>query len=237
MDMIARAETIRGLGFAIAAQMDIAHFHEDAVTRSEATYLVAWLLPIFKTLGGEAGFDISSRAIQVLGGTGYTTDWPLEQALRDARIITIYEGTSGMQALDLVQRRLLGKNSRSLECFLTRSRKDIRGDEPSRAASECLVLLEEAAAYIRSMASDVAAVEAVASPFLRIAGIAALAWIAMRFASLHSTPYESRLAAIGSYYLEDAPDCAALALKDIGRGTNRLIRFRDILLSGERQTH
>jgi alkylation response protein AidB-like acyl-CoA dehydrogenase len=231
LDMIARAEAIRGLGFAIAAQMDIAHFHEDPVKRSEATSLVAWLLPIFKTLGGEAGFDISSRAIQVLGGAGYTTDWPLAQALRDARIITIYEGTSGMQALDLIQRRLLGRKSRSLESFLTRSRKDVGSDEASRAAAECFASLEKAAVIIRSMAGEMAAVEAVASPFLRIAGIAALAWIAMRFSRLHSTEYETRLAAAGSYFLADAPDFAGLALKEISRGMGRLERFSDIAMN------
>lgn len=67
----------------------------------------AFLLPLAKTFGGETAFDAASMAIQVFGGAGYTREWPVERHLRDARIITIYEGATGMQAQDFLLRRLL----------------------------------------------------------------------------------------------------------------------------------
>ena len=67
----------------------------------------ALLLPLVKTFGGELGQANADGAIQVLGGAGYTRDWPVERHFRDARITTLYEGTTGMQAQDFVLRRLL----------------------------------------------------------------------------------------------------------------------------------
>ncbi|MEO8242692.1 MAG: acyl-CoA dehydrogenase family protein [bacterium] len=75
------------------------------------TALAALLLPLIKNFGAETGFKVSSSGIQVLGGAGYTRDWPLERGLRDARILSIYEGTTGMQGLDFLERRLIRDSS------------------------------------------------------------------------------------------------------------------------------
>ncbi|MEQ5872885.1 acyl-CoA dehydrogenase family protein [Sagittula sp. NFXS13] len=73
----------------------------------QARTLAPFLLPMAKTFGGELGQANADAAIQVLGGAGYTREWPAERHFRDARIMTIYEGTTGMQAQDILFRRLL----------------------------------------------------------------------------------------------------------------------------------
>lgn len=74
----------------------------------QAAARVAVLLPVVKTLSAEAAFEAASNAMQVLGGAGYTREWPVERILRDSRVASIFEGTSAIQALDLLHRQLLG---------------------------------------------------------------------------------------------------------------------------------
>src|ERR1700761_5600969 len=120
----ARTETLRGLVYAAAVQADLAVLETDPEARARAGDLAAWLLPLVKTLGGEVAFDTAGEAIQVLGGAGYVRDWPVEQVLRDSRVLTIYEGASGIQALDLVHRRLWRDEGRGLKAFLDLARAD-----------------------------------------------------------------------------------------------------------------
>lgn len=99
-------EGLRALSAYIAMHYDIAHHHSDDATRERSEELVALLTPIMKSYGSERGFWNTSEAMQVMGGAGYTQDWPVEQHFRDARIALIYEGTNHIQALDLVGRKL-----------------------------------------------------------------------------------------------------------------------------------
>lgn len=92
----------------------------------------ALLLPLAKTFGGETAFDCASAAIQVLGGAGYTREWPVERHLRDARIITIYEGATGMQAQDFALRRVLRPDAPGLAALLARMAGE-RAAHPDRA--------------------------------------------------------------------------------------------------------
>ncbi|MFD1343361.1 acyl-CoA dehydrogenase family protein [Litorisediminicola beolgyonensis] len=77
----------------------------------------SWILPLVKTFGGETAFETASGTVQVLSGAGYTREWPAERYLRDARIITIYEGTTGMQGQDFLMRRLLKDEGAGLKAF------------------------------------------------------------------------------------------------------------------------
>ena len=83
LSLSARVEPLRGLIFATANAADLARFTDDAAVRAHNEALAGWLLPIVKTLGGETGFGVASDAIQVLGGAGYTREWPVEQGLRE----------------------------------------------------------------------------------------------------------------------------------------------------------
>jgi alkylation response protein AidB-like acyl-CoA dehydrogenase len=117
LSLSARVEPLRGLIFATANAADLARFTDDAAVRAHNEALAGWLLPIVKTLGGETGFGVASDAIQVLGGAGYTREWPVEQGLRDARVLTVFEGTTGMQAQDITLRRLRAPGAAGYHAF------------------------------------------------------------------------------------------------------------------------
>ena len=93
--------------FEAASNLDIAGHGPDENERSRALQLAEFLLPVCKACGSETGFEVASLAVQVFGGHGYITESGVEQYVRDVRVAAIYEGTNGIQALDLVTRKLL----------------------------------------------------------------------------------------------------------------------------------
>ena len=107
LSMKSRIEAMRGLLYEVAASSDIAHHAADAATRALAQRKVDVLTPIAKGWCTETGVDIASLGVQVHGGMGYIEETGAAQHLRDARITTIYEGTTGIQANDLVGRKLI----------------------------------------------------------------------------------------------------------------------------------
>jgi len=111
-------EALRGLVTWIGINYDLSHHAADEALRQKADDLVALFTPIIKSYGTERGFLNASDAMQVMGGAGYTSDWPVEQHMRDLRIAAIYEGTNHIQALDLVGRKLPMHNGRLFQTFM-----------------------------------------------------------------------------------------------------------------------
>jgi 3-(methylthio)propanoyl-CoA dehydrogenase len=107
MTMKCRIEAMRGLIYTTAAAADIAHSHPDAAERARAARTVELLTPIAKGWSTETGCDIASLGVQIHGGMGYVEETGAAQHFRDARITTIYEGTTAIQANDLVNRKVL----------------------------------------------------------------------------------------------------------------------------------
>ncbi len=101
------AEGGRALVYYASQLGDIVQKSDDEQERKEADELMALLTPIAKAFLTEAGLEAASHGVQVFGGHGYIREWGMEQNLRDARISTIYEGTTGIQALDLLGRKVL----------------------------------------------------------------------------------------------------------------------------------
>ena len=99
-------EAGRALAIWTALQMDIAARHPDPEARRKADGLVALLTPVVKAAFTDFGFEIAVQSQQVFGGHGYIREWGMDQFFRDARIAQIYEGTNGIQAMDLVGRKL-----------------------------------------------------------------------------------------------------------------------------------
>jgi alkylation response protein AidB-like acyl-CoA dehydrogenase len=193
LEMVSRVEVLRGLVFAVANIAEVAS--EDA----RAQLLLQWLLPILKSIGADTAFDVSSAAVQVLGGAGYTREWPAEQAVRDARVLSVFEGTTGIQALDLVHRRLL--RGEGLEIFLETAREDV-GDH------RCLTLFQDAAEKMRMM-SPGPGIDSGATAFLHLASLAATTWMAARLTKAHGdTPAALRIRAAGQYWLSRTADRA-----------------------------
>ncbi|MCH8506170.1 MAG: acyl-CoA dehydrogenase C-terminal domain-containing protein [Ectothiorhodospiraceae bacterium] len=111
------AEGGRALMYFCSKQSDIASRSNDEAQRQEAESLLALLTPIAKGFLTETGFEAAYLGMQVYGGHGYIAEWGMEQNLRDARISTLYEGTTGIQALDLIGRKVLGSQGETLKAF------------------------------------------------------------------------------------------------------------------------
>lgn len=127
----ARALTLWG-----ALQVDLAHKAASEAERQRADDLIGLLTPVIKGYFTDKGFENTSNALQCLGGHGYIREWGLEQFVRDARIAMIYEGTNGIQALDLVGRKLALNGGRALRTYMGELRTCIEthGSDPTIGA-------------------------------------------------------------------------------------------------------
>lgn len=108
------AEGGRALGYYAALLLDIVNRSSDAEERKRADDLLSFLTPIVKALLTEAANECAYHALQVFGGHGYIQETGIEQIARDARITTIYEGTTQIQALDLLGRKVIGQQGKGL---------------------------------------------------------------------------------------------------------------------------
>ena len=137
-------EGMRALYLWIAINLDLATHHPDEVVRQDADDIVALFTPIVKSYCTERGFWNVSEAMQVCGGSGYTTDWCIEQYLRDMRIGMIYEGTNHIQALDLIGRKLPYKGGRAMKSFNQRITSFIRENNENEAMAPFVTPVKEA---------------------------------------------------------------------------------------------
>jgi len=110
----ARVEGLRVLAGRAALALDLAAHHPDAHTRAREERIAALLTPVVKSQCTDAGFAGASAALQVFGGYGYVRETGIEQSMRDARIAMIYEGTNEIQAIDLVQRKIVADGGAAL---------------------------------------------------------------------------------------------------------------------------
>jgi hypothetical protein len=117
LTMKAFNEGNRALTYMTAQLLDTAHMSSDAGQREEAENLLAFLTPICKAFMTETGLEVTNHGMQVFGGHGYIREWGMEQLVRDCRIAPIYEGTNGIQALDLLGRKVLGSQGKLLRGF------------------------------------------------------------------------------------------------------------------------
>ena len=102
---------------------DLEHVSTDAAEKKDAWLLLEILTPVVKTYSTEQGIRAVSLGLQVLGGYGFTMDFPLQQYYRDIRIMAIYEGTTGIQSLDLLGRKVLAENGRAFQLLLAEMEK------------------------------------------------------------------------------------------------------------------
>jgi len=110
LNMKSIIEGERALSFWLAQQTEVGLHHQDNKIKEEALDLVSLMTPVVKSLFTDMGMEITSDAMQIFGGYGYTKDQGIEQLYRDNRITPIYEGTNSVQAIDLVFRKLINKD-------------------------------------------------------------------------------------------------------------------------------
>jgi alkylation response protein AidB-like acyl-CoA dehydrogenase len=118
LNMKSIIEGERALCFWLSQQTEVSLYHPDEKVKQEASDLVSLMTPVVKTMFTDMGMEITSEAMQVHGGYGYTKDQGIEQLYRDNRITPIYEGTNSIQAADLVFRKLVNKNGDIINKYL-----------------------------------------------------------------------------------------------------------------------
>ncbi|WP_460140787.1 acyl-CoA dehydrogenase C-terminal domain-containing protein [Pseudomonas sp. S2_E01] len=117
LTMKAFNEGNRALTYFTAQLLDVAHLSADETARQNAEDLLAFLTPICKAFMTDTGLEVTNLGMQVFGGHGFIREWGMEQLVRDCRIAPIYEGTNGIQALDLLGRKVLGSQGKLLRGF------------------------------------------------------------------------------------------------------------------------
>ena len=124
LNMKSIIEGERALNFWLSQQTEVSLYHKDEKIRQEASDLVSLMTPVVKSLFTDMGMEITSDAIQIYGGYGYTKDQGIEQLYRDNRITPIYEGTNSVQAIDLVFRKLVNKNGNIIDKYISLIKED-----------------------------------------------------------------------------------------------------------------
>jgi alkylation response protein AidB-like acyl-CoA dehydrogenase len=173
----------RALGGWVALQLDHAHHHEDPAERAQADALVALLTPVVKAAFTDFGFESAVQAQQVFGGHGYIREWGMEQYVRDARIAQIYEGTNGVQAMDLVGRKLPLAGGAVVDGYFDRIAADVDagGSAVADRTAAALACLREATAALKG--ADVDTAGAVAVDYLRLFALVSMGWMWTRMAA------------------------------------------------------
>jgi alkylation response protein AidB-like acyl-CoA dehydrogenase len=199
LTMRASIEAMRSVAYAAAAELDLAHRHPDAAARARHQARVDLLTPVVKGWCTETGQQLASLAVQVHGGMGYVEETGAAQHFRDVRITTIYEGTTGIQANDLVGRKILKDGGQALGALIADIKATVAelGGVPAlapvrEALAAGLAAVEGAAGWLAKHHGDSPAVPgAVAVNFLMLLGTVTGGWQLARAALVASSRQEA----------------------------------------------
>jgi 3-(methylthio)propanoyl-CoA dehydrogenase len=182
MSMRARIEAMRALAYVTAAAQDHAHNNPDEAARKQGQAFADLMIPVVKGWSTESAIDIASLGVQVHGGMGFIEETGAAQHLRDARITTIYEGTTAIQANDLIGRKIAREKGVTIKGVIAEMRAaatlldgDLAGIGMRQSAA--VDALERAVFWIvDNFSSDPKAAHVGAVPFLHLLGIVAGGW-------------------------------------------------------------
>ena len=229
LTMKAYTEGERALAYWVGLLIDVAERHPDEERRKEADDLVALLTPIIKAFLTDTGFESANLGLQCLGGHGYIREYGLEQFVRDARIAQIYEGTNGVQALDLIGRKVPEGNGRLMRRLLGLMQADVKAAQGDPRVAE---MAGQLGAAVRTLQETIMGVMqkamgnpdeagAAASDFLRMMGVVTTGWMWLKMArvALDKLPtangdarfYDAKVKTARFYYAKLLPQVDALA--------------------------
>ena len=186
MSMRAQIEGARAMAYVTAAAFDTAHHHPDAETRKSNQAFYEYMVPLVKGWSTEMSIDVASTGVQIHGGMGFIEETGVAQYYRDARILTIYEGTTAIQANDLVGRKTVRDGGAVIKGIL----QQVRAVEAELAGSDSADLvaigkqlaaassaLEDVVAFVlANIKTDIKAVFAGSVPYLKLGGIVLSGW-------------------------------------------------------------
>lgn len=199
-------ETMRAMAYRLALGADMAEAHPDEDVRAKYHRRVDLLVPVVKSMCTDLGFDVAVTAVQIFGGYGFTQEFPVEQLVRDAKIQSIYEGTNGIQALDLLGRKMRMEGGRLFMEWMQDAKADIEAAQTEGFEAQGTALGK--------------AIDAVAAAAMHIAGVGQKD---IDEAMLHAVPF---LQAFGYTVLgQEALDQARVAKRKIAeRGETNFLK-------------
>jgi alkylation response protein AidB-like acyl-CoA dehydrogenase len=223
----ATIEAMRALAYVTAASLDFAARHPDEKERKRHKAFIELMIPVVKGWCTESAVELCSTALQVFGGMGYIEETGIAQQYRDVRIITIYEGTTGIQALDLIGRKLLrdmGAAAKATGSQMDRVARDCAASgnatvkRVGAALGKSLEALNETSQWIGMNAmGDLHKAFACSVPYLRLWGTVAGGWQMARAAQIsaekiakndpESEFYKAKLATAAFYATHVLPQC------------------------------
>ena len=192
LSMKSQTEATRLLAYFVAGQLDIAKSHPNREERCRAQTLVDLLIPVVKAWGSDTGNEVANIGIQIHGGMGFIEESGAPQLLRDSRIAAIYEGTNGIQATDLVGRKLLLDQGLGIKTFIESIRLslsnynlecDPRFQPMAVQLNQAIEFLSMATNWIlKTSETSKAETTAVAVPYLRLLGVVSGGWLLIKSA-------------------------------------------------------
>ena len=224
-------EGARALAMWTALHIDLAEKHPDETVRKDAEDLVALVMPVVKAFLTDAGFENVNLALQCYGGHGYIREHGMEQFVRDARITQLYEGTSGIQALDLVGRKLPQGTGRLLRQFFHPVDQFIRDNGEDKELgplvmdlAKSFARLQQATAWIAENGlKDPMQAGAASADYLKMFGLVAIAFMWARMAKVSAAKladgaadkafHENKLKRARYYMAKVLPDTSSLLSK------------------------
>ena len=230
MTMKSLVEGCRALVYWVGGELDVEAKSTDDTRRNAAADLVALLTPIVKSFLTDVGFDVANMAVQIYGGHGYIRENGVEQYVRDARIAQIYEGTNGIQALDLVGRKMPEDYGRLMRQFFHPVTEFLAANKDNAALAEFLPYFMSAFGKLQMSTITVATkgfgnpdeAGAAASEYLKLFGYVAVGfmWLKMVKAATEKLPtagasaafYEAKLKTARFYFARVMPQVNALNL-------------------------
>lgn len=193
LTMKSHTEAMRALALYAAYLLDLGDRHPDKALAEGAAARAALLIPIVKGWSTESGIELTSLGIQVHGGMGFVEETGAAQPYRDVRISSIYEGTTGIQANDLLNRKLARDQGAAMNSLLAEAMHEVESIETSdagvrsakAAAIEALTATRRAAgSVLKSMMSSPADAYAVSIPFLKLCGFTLGGWLLAKSAAI-----------------------------------------------------
>ena len=230
LTMRALTEGCRAMAYWVGRELDIETKTTDEATRAAASDLVALMIPVLKAFLTDTGFDVANMGMQVFGGHGYVRETGVEQYVRDARITQIYEGTNGIQALDLVGRKMPEDFGRMMRQFFHPVANFIAAEKANPALAEFLPLFMSSFGKLQMSTITVASrgfgnpdeAGAAATEYLRLFALVAVGfmWLKMAKVAAEKLPnagsragfYDAKLKTARFYFSRIMPQVNALNL-------------------------
>ncbi|MEH6459012.1 acyl-CoA dehydrogenase C-terminal domain-containing protein [Chitinimonas sp. JJ19] len=226
LTMKAYAEAGRAFSSWLAVLLDVEDRAEDTEQRQDATDLLALLIPVAKAFMTDNGFETTNHGVQIFGGHGFIREWGMEQFVRDARISLLYEGTNGIQAMDLIGRKVLMDQGAKLRKFTKLVHRFCQEQEGRAEMAEFVTPLAALNKQLGevTMKIGMAAMQnkdeagAAASDYLRLLGHLVYGWFWARMVAV-SLPkadepfYAAKISTARFYYAKLMPETHALTAK------------------------